>query len=492
MSFVSLRLATAAVALLAAAPPVVAGPYLAPGDVSLRSDLQLLNDIGAINIPLSTWPISWGEVHSQIGRVSDRTELSVAELAALEAVEQAAHDAVRNQAGLLARFAAASDPYTFRGFEKIPREEGELAGSIFRTGDRVAWELKVTAVANPTDGKNVRFDDSFLGVAAGNWMISAGYQSRWWGPGWSDSLIFSTNARPVPGIAAQRNGSDPFDIPGLRWLGPWNLVVFFGQLEHDRAVPEAQMWGLRTVFKPKHNLEVGLSRSAQWCGEGRPCDLETFWNLLIGRDNVGEIPGQEEPGNQLAAVDVRWGRPFGAPMAFYTQWTAEDEAGNLPSRWIGMAGLEFFGYLDTEVLSGRWRAHVELADTTLEFYESAPRFDSAYEHSIYQSGYRYRNRVMGHTLDNDARALAAGLLLTTAREHDWNLTLRAGELNRGGVRPNPVAPHKQDLFLLGITHTRSFSFGAVRAGLEFDTIDDKVTGASDDEIRGFVDFTWNL
>ncbi len=41
-------------------------------------------------------------------------------------------------------------------------------------------------------------DGSYLGVNVGNFMLSAGYIERWWGPGWDGSLILSTNARPIP------------------------------------------------------------------------------------------------------------------------------------------------------------------------------------------------------------------------------------------------------------------------------------------------------
>ncbi len=43
---------------------VSAEPWAGPGDTRLRNDLQLLNDSGVINIPLTAWPVAWGDIQS--------------------------------------------------------------------------------------------------------------------------------------------------------------------------------------------------------------------------------------------------------------------------------------------------------------------------------------------------------------------------------------------------------------------------------------------
>ena len=43
----------------------MAEPLAAPGDTRLRHDLQLLNDSGAINIPLTAWPMALGDVNTR-------------------------------------------------------------------------------------------------------------------------------------------------------------------------------------------------------------------------------------------------------------------------------------------------------------------------------------------------------------------------------------------------------------------------------------------
>ena len=99
-------------------------------------------------------------------------------------------------------------------------------------------------------------------------------------------------------------------------------------------------------FKPRPWLEFGLTRTAQWCGGDRPCDWDTFVDMVLGNDNQVEGGGrvEDQPGNQMAGYDMRLRSPWRAlPLAFYTQWIGEDEAGGLPSKFIGQFGLESWG-----------------------------------------------------------------------------------------------------------------------------------------------------
>ena len=260
----------------------------------------------------------------------------------------------------------------------------------------------------------------------------------------------------------------------------------FGILEHDRVVPDAQFWAARFNFRPIPSLEIGLSRSAQWCGKDRPCDLDTFIDLLLGKDNVGDagIDDDNEPGNQLAGVDIRWS-PLAWPVALYTQFTGEDEAGGFPSRWMGQFGAEWYGYL-----ADPWSTNVfvEFAATTCQFYESGELFNCAYTHGIYQSGYRYRGRSIGHGADGDARLISVGAILVDGEDTQWRGLLRFGELNRGGS-PEPfhsLTPTPQDIISIDVAHSRVFSFGVVEIGAGYEELDDEASGETFSDGRFYV------
>ena len=92
---------------------------------------------------------------------------------------------------------ASSEPRVIRTFENTPRAEGEASAKLAWVGERFAFNLSATYVSNPFDGDEFRPDGTYVGVALGNWMLTAGWQERWYGPGNDGSLILSSNARPT-------------------------------------------------------------------------------------------------------------------------------------------------------------------------------------------------------------------------------------------------------------------------------------------------------
>ena len=380
-----------------------------------------------------------------------------------------------------AALAGASEPSRIRSFARTPRESAEAGAAFDWTGGRFMLDLGAQLVASPEDGKEVRADGSLIGVSLGNFIVAASTLDRWWGPGWDGSLVLSNNARPIPALTLDRSNTTAFESRWLSWIGLWDLGVVAGRLEADRAVPDALFFGMRLGFRPLAGLEIGLSRTAQWCGDGRPCDFGTFVDLAAGRDNTGDdgIGASNEPGNQLAGVDVRWSlASAGLPLAVYGQFIGEDEAGGFPSRYLAQAGLEGTGGAGAH-WSYRWFA--EATDTSCGFYESDDNFNCAYNHGIYQSGYRYRGRAIGHGADNDARLLSLGLMLMDDAGTRWNLLVRYGELNRGGA-PDPrnsVTAVPQDLASLDLAWSRDFRFGVIEAGAG-------VERTGDTDVRGFL------
>ena len=53
-----------------------------PDDVLVKHDLQILSDSGLLDIPINTWPISWGDVAYNL-RVENISELSTETLLSL-------------------------------------------------------------------------------------------------------------------------------------------------------------------------------------------------------------------------------------------------------------------------------------------------------------------------------------------------------------------------------------------------------------------------
>jgi hypothetical protein len=478
----------AAVVVGTSSLPVRADPWLQPGNASLRHDIELLADAEIIKSPITTWPMSWPNIARDVMRKDIEANPDPQVEAALARVRQAARKAaamgLSDRAYLLS---ANREPTPLRGFGDQPREEGELSVSTSWMHGRWALRVNGTAVTDPDDDQAFRLDGSYLGVGIGNFMVSAGSMERWFGPGWDGSLILSTNARPIPSIAIERNLSDAFRWRLLRWLGPWHASVSMGQLENGSvAVSDARFFAARINFRPRPWLEFGLSRTAQWCGEDRPCSFRTFGDLLVGQDNRSEngLTAEEEPGNQMAGYDFRLRSPWRQlPVVLHAQFIGEDEAGGLPSRLLGLLGAQVWG-------GTRWgshRLHVEYADTSCNFSRARPLFNCGYRNSLYPQGYTYRGRAIGHALDGDGRMYSIGLQLTRPQGDSWSLLGRKADLNRDDVMGDPAHPvsvTRNALRNLELQYNRHFPRGELGIGLGLDDYAAPVRTRSD--VRGFV------
>jgi len=485
-SFIAVLIVAAALCTSSA----TADTFAPPGDLRLRHDLQLLNDSGVTNLPVTAWPLSVDDIDRSLADV--RT--SQVPLAAGDAYARVREYLRGNTNGgmhLRLSAAGAGNPRAVRAFEHTPREEGEVSAGIGWFGDRLALELNASAVANPFDDDEVRPDGSYLGIALGNWMLSAGWQERWWGPGRDGSLILSSNARPTPGVAVQRKMSTPFESKWLHWIGPWSLTAFISQLDDERVVDDARLFGLRVTFRPIDSLEIGLSRTAQWCGGDRLCDFDVFIDLLLGNDNRGvNVDPNDEPGNQLAGIDMRWSLPKHIPVALYMQWIGEDSRQGGPEigSWLRQAGIEHWG----RVAGIDHRTHFEVSDTACReggfgFSEFKP--DCGYEHSIYRTGYRYKERAIGHAADGDGVSYSLGSTWVQSAGHSWNLTLRHMELNRAGATPDArhtLAATPRELVDVQLTHGRLTRIGRWHIGLGVSRLDDEAGSESSTEVTGFV------
>ncbi|MEE4163751.1 MAG: capsule assembly Wzi family protein [Woeseiaceae bacterium] len=453
-----------------------------PGDLRIRHDIELLNDTRAINITSTAWPISWGEIHTALAD-ADRLSLTETQRQAFDRLYQQARDELDTGFWTFDLGVSVADkPRFIRTFENTPIDELELTGKLSWVGERFTINLQGTLVDDPFDGDEFRPDGTFVGVALGNWMLTAGWQDRFWGPSRDGSLILGNHHRPPPGITLQRNNSTPFETKWLSWLGPWTLTTFMQQLDDERAVNDALLWGIRGSFKPVKGLEIGISRTAQWCGDGRPCDLSTFGDLLLGNDNKGvNVDPEDEPGNQLGGFDIRWSMPKNIPVTAYMQWIGEDGrgGGGAIGSWLRQLGLEFHGMIGG--LSHR--THVEVSDTMCReggFGFSDRKPNCTYEHPIYETGYRYKQRALGHGMDGDGLSYSIGSTLVQSAGHVWNVSLRHMELNREGpAQPgHTITASPQELTDIQFTHERHTKFGRFKIGVGYAQLDDELTGES--------------
>jgi hypothetical protein len=436
----------ACLAVLASQVVAAQGFFLPASDARLRDDVSLLVDEGVLNLPVNEWPLAREDVSLAMSKV-DATDLRDAALrAALSRVKAAANapeDATEwriREIGV-----TTGQPGLLRDDATLGRENLELRSVGGMSTDRYGIKLAATGVVDASDGQDVRFDGSEITVRWGNWLFSANQMDRWWGPGRDGSLILSTNARPMPALSLDRYRSLPANMPGLRWLGPWRFTAFLGLGENERPdVDRPLFMGMRLSFKPAPIFEFGMSRTAQFCGKGRPCGLRTFGRVLIGRDNAG-IRGLDdpakEPGNQMAGFDVRIVSPFKVlPIALFAQEIGEDNSSTgIPERYLGQFGAESWFMRDSGWVL---RTRIEYANTSCKWYNPSLEANCAYRQGIFFAGYRYRGRNIGHTTDGDSETTSMTVSLTQPQGDRWAVMVRQGRLDAHGT-PDPYNPVSQ-------------------------------------------------
>ena len=426
------------------------GYWLPVGDQRLRDDLTLLVDEGVLRLPMMVWPLPMADVRDALEAVNPEA----ATTPALEAAFLRVRDRVAepdNAEGWLIRETSASIGRApiLRDFGTPAREDGELRSSGGTSNDRWGATVTATAVLHAQDGKTLRLDNSDITVRWGNWLFSANTLDRWWGPGQSGSIILSNNARPMANLSMDRMRSTASDLPVLRWFGPWRASAFVAKAENTRTDLTGSLFmGTRVSFSPVPILELGLSRTAQFCGQNeagtRPkCGLKQIFRSFTGTDNPSaDVTSAQEPGNQMAGYETRIISPFKPlPLAIYGQFIGEDATHRMPQRLLVLYGIEGWTQLDS---GSSLRAQVEYASTSCK--QTTPEPACAYTNHIFTGGYQYLNRVIGYTTDTDSQLLSAAFRLTQSNGQVWSLKTRNGQINRFGAAPYSTVSPKAATF----------------------------------------------
>ncbi len=438
-----IRSAFLAVMLACCVTPAAAdASWFESGDVVLRNDLLLLNDARVIRLPVNQWPMPRAAIAFAMSRAKAHFATNAAVSMALERVKHRLEVTSPSKSSGLAFDAllSAGKAGRIRDFDTVGREDGEARGrAVYSAGERAQIALSVTGVASPADGQEIRADGSHATLQLGNWLVSANTLDHFWGPSHESSLILSNNARPMPTVMIERATARPFESAWLNWLGPWRFNFGIAQMESDREDIDAPLFMTwRVMIMPFRDVELGFSRTAQFCGRQLECSFSVFKNLLIGNDNVGiDATPENEPGNQMAGFDIRWNSPIGTwPYAVYSQMIGEDESSYLPAKYLAQYGVEAWKPL---VRGGLVQAFVEYSSTTASSNTGrGPYYDTSYNQGRFNvEGYRFHGRVIGHTADSDAEFYSLGATFTTERGELWSLVGRSARLNRAGTSPDP-------------------------------------------------------
>jgi hypothetical protein len=390
-----------------------------------RHRLSLLVDDAGLDLPLSHWPLPRDAVANALQKLPP--DLPEPLQAARDAVEAElrqdgageAQVTLRTPAETLAGFGEDTTPGSSIGLRSPTYSSEWVAARAGARAERASSTQSAVA--------NVRAEGSALATEALGVQLQAWSNKKWWGAGWESSLILGNNAPALTGLGLQRASASTSDTRWLSWLGPWNYEFFMAQLDGVKVPAHPTLIGMRLTLRPFDHLEIGISRTAQWGGQGRPNTLTSFLHMLTGKgDNADTLQNLiDDPANEMAGYDLRLRCPLGLRCAAYVQAIGEDEAGHLPSRMLGLYGMEAWS------ADGRYRWIAELAETGCRMpVGRAPMIGCAYRNHAYPEGYAQQQRWLGAAVGPDSRLLTLGWIdghsNTSVRFHYGNVASNIG------------------------------------------------------------------
>ena len=453
--------AGAVFSLLASVQMVQASPWAAVGDMQLRNDVEILARHGVISGPVNTWPISWKQITRNLSRTPEMDLPPYVRLAAMRVKEK-----IPGKLRTTVRIQATNNPAIVRGFATTARNDLDANATLEYNNSDSGTTIHIQGGYRKGNGEDyAHLDGSYLSQDMGNWSAYAGAFDRWWGPGRESTLILSNNARPMPSVGLRRIEPKAFETKWLSWMGPWQWDMFVARTEANRHIPNSILAGMRLSFEPVKNFEVGLSRTMQLCGKGRPCGFSTWAKAFIV---VGDFENKAgDPGNQLASIDVAYTRSIGerSTVKFYLEGTGEDEYYLLPFRFAKLVGVSAYGPYGDD--GAQWRTTVEFSDTkqTLVWLLGERLNDVIYEHSTYRTGYRYKGRAIGHSLDNDSKLITVVAQYQNSNGWDYTVKYHRANINVDGTGKNTVSLTRKDINIFEVSIQGDIGFGDMKVDL---------------------------
>jgi hypothetical protein len=202
-----------------------------------------------------------------------------------------------------------------------------------------------------------RLLDTYVGMNLANWQFSFGKQSLWWGPNEGGPFLFSGNVEPINMFRISRNA--PFRLPWIfSLLGDIRLEFFTGQLSghefllvQNKTVrqiigqfgrplnPQPFINGQKVSFKFTRNLELGVSKTAVFSGQGIPWTARNFLRSIYDWTK-GNHASPFADGR--TAVDFSYRVPkLRDWLTFYGEGFSEDELSPIayPGKSVWQTGL---------------------------------------------------------------------------------------------------------------------------------------------------------
>jgi hypothetical protein len=248
-----------------------------------------------------------------------------------------------------------------------------------------------------------RFDpvEMYVGAQLGNFDVTFGKQSLWWGPGQSSAFHFSNNAEPLYALKAAQ--ARPLLLPGpLRALGRIRTYFLLGELSGHQYPPRPFINAQKITLQVTENLELGFTRSAIFGGVGHPLTTQSFFQSFFSTTSSGV--NRSDPGDRRSGFDFRWRVPgLRRYVTIYSDSLADDEPNPLasPHRSAWAPGV----YISKLPKLRNLDLQFETYSTWLYRKDEGGTF--LYWNNNYHDAYTNNGNLLGNWVGRDARAYAA-------------------------------------------------------------------------------------
>jgi len=248
---------------------------------------------------------------------------------------------------------------------------------------------------NFDDYNRLSFDKSYINYEKGMANLSIGKVDRIWSFSKKSSLILSSNSRPLKTISL--NLENKFNTNWLPLNSNWSVEIINSSTKNSFNGNNSILTGARVIIRPSEQLNFEFIKTAQWGDQNDKLYLPNINALLPINTNVGKYANM----NKMAGFGLSYSIPFQEKVYhFYSQVIGEDEAGNLPSCYAWMAGLE----LTAPMMKFPTTVSLEAIDTRVnESTHGNCGTNTMYNNNTYN--YTNYGTVLGVPIDTESTSL---------------------------------------------------------------------------------------
>jgi len=189
---------------------------------------------------------------------------------------------------------------------------------------------------NFNDHDKLSFDNSYINYEKGIANLSIGKVDRIWSFSKKSSLILSSNTRPLEALSLSLENK--FNMNWLPSPANWSVELINGSTKNSYNGKNSMLSGARVVISPSDKLNFEFLQTAQWGDQN-----DKLYSSNLKAFFLDSNEGKNASTNKMAGFGVSYSAPLNENIyRFYGQTIGEDEAGNFPSCYARMAGLELW------------------------------------------------------------------------------------------------------------------------------------------------------